>query len=428
MSMEQAAIQVSGLTKNYRLGGKPAGGYLTLRDTLSRPLRQWWKPAEQASGRIAALREISFTVGAGEVLGIIGRNGSGKSTLLKILSKITHPDAGTVVLRGKVSSLLEVGTGFHPELTGRENIYLSGAMLGMTRRDIRAKFDEIVDFSGVETFLDTPVKHYSSGMYVRLGFSVAAHLETEILLVDEVLAVGDLEFQRKCLGKMDQAARSGRTSLLVSHQLGIIKRMCPKTLLLDEGRVLAYDETEPVLQHYQRLVAEAGPLQPGQWTLPAGHPARAAKAYLVAMRVLHPDGHAQDTFLNSEPITLSFTVRANRALRRLTLAMDLFRGYETVLRSRQVDTTDQDSLAEGALADFECTLPAWLLNAGTYTVRPILSIHCVETLFEDPDAVLRFRVEYDPARSEYHQSLNESNHPGAVFPSLPWTVRQKDPT
>ncbi|MEY3050955.1 MAG: hypothetical protein RLY31_740 [Bacteroidota bacterium] len=427
--MERAAITVTNLTKKYRLGARRTGGYLTLRDTLSRPLHQWFRAPATAARQLAALQDITFSVGEGEVLGIIGRNGSGKSTLLKILSRITHPDAGEVVLRGRVSALLEVGTGFHPELTGRENIYLSGAMLGMTRRDIRARFDEIVDFSGVETFLDTPVKHFSSGMYVRLGFSVAAHLETEILLVDEVLAVGDLEFQRKCLGKMDQAARSGRTSLLVSHNLGIIKSLCPRTLLLDKGSIVRYEETEPVIRHYQQLVAASGSLQPGHWSLPADHPASRSKAYLLDMTVRRPgERQPQDSFLNSDAVTISFTVQATQRLQRFTLSMDLLRGHDPVLRSRQVDTTDRDTLDAGEQVVFECTLPAWLLNAGNYSVRPILSIHCVETLFEDPDAVVSFRVAHDPSRSAYHQVLHESNHPGAVFPSLSWTVYHNDPT
>jgi lipopolysaccharide transport system ATP-binding protein len=184
-----------------------------------------------------ALRNVSFTVDEGEVVGIIGRNGAGKSTLLKLLSRITRPTEGSAKLFGRVGSLLEVGTGFHPELTGRENIFLSGTLLGMTRAEVRKKFDEIVDFSGVEKFIDTPVKHYSSGMYVRLGFAIAAHLEPEILLVDEVLAVGDMQFQKKCLGKMDEVAKSGRTVLFVSHNMGAIKNICTNTFVIDNGNI-----------------------------------------------------------------------------------------------------------------------------------------------------------------------------------------------
>jgi lipopolysaccharide transport system ATP-binding protein len=199
---------------------------------------------------IWALKDVSFEVKRGEVVGIIGRNGAGKSTLLKILSRITHPTSGRVKLNGRVSSLLEVGTGFHPELTGRENIYLNGTILGMTKAEVDRKFDEIVDFSGVEKFIDTPVKRYSSGMRVRLAFSVAAHLEPEILLVDEVLAVGDAEFQKKCLGKMDEVASQGRTVLFVSHNMKMIQKLCPETILLQGGHMIARGDSAQIVQLY----------------------------------------------------------------------------------------------------------------------------------------------------------------------------------
>jgi lipopolysaccharide transport system ATP-binding protein len=196
------------------------------------------------------LRDVSFTVQQGEVLGIIGRNGAGKSTLLKILSRVTAPTSGRIRVKGRIASLLEVGTGFHPELTGRENIYLNGAILGMKRDEITRKFDEIVDFAEVEKFIDTPVKRYSSGMYVRLAFAVAAHLEPEILVVDEVLAVGDAEFQKKCLGKMGEVAKGGRTILFVSHNLGAINSLCNKSLLVNNGRLLNYGDTRIIVSEY----------------------------------------------------------------------------------------------------------------------------------------------------------------------------------
>lgn len=241
--MSKPAIEVSGLGKRYVI--EHESRHDTLRDTLHHAARKIWRRARWGTGfereDFWALRDVSFSVQPGEVVGVIGRNGAGKSTLLKILSRITEPTTGRITLRGRVASLLEVGTGFHPDLTGRENIYLNGAILGMHRAEIRRKFDEIVAFAEVERFLDTPVKRYSSGMYVRLAFSVAAHLEPEILIVDEVLAVGDAQFQKKCLGKMQDVARGeGRTVLFVSHNLATIQALCSRGLYLDRGS-LAHD-------------------------------------------------------------------------------------------------------------------------------------------------------------------------------------------
>ena len=245
--MSDAVVQVDALGKKYRLRHNADGGihrYTTLRDALAASAAAPWRWAT-GRGRAGAatsedfwaLRDVSFEVAEGEVVGIIGRNGAGKSTLLKILSRITEPTNGRVTLGGRVASLLEVGTGFHPELTGRENIYLNGAILGMSRQEIARKFDEIVAFAEVERFLDTPVKHYSSGMYVRLAFAVAAHLEPDVLIVDEVLAVGDAEFQKKCLGKMRDVSRGGRTVLFVSHNMAAVQSLCNRAIWLDRGAV-----------------------------------------------------------------------------------------------------------------------------------------------------------------------------------------------
>jgi lipopolysaccharide transport system ATP-binding protein len=264
--MSENAIVVENLSKSYLLGHKSGAEgrhkYTTLRDVMGREARNFVrKAADLVRGRqivqgdeieeFWALKDVSFEVTQGEVLGIIGRNGAGKSTLLKILSEITEPTAGRVTLRGRIASLLEVGTGFHPELSGRENIYLNGAILGMRRAEIRRKFDEIVAFAQIEKFLDTPVKRYSSGMYVRLAFAVAAHLEPEILIVDEVLAVGDAEFQRKCLGKMKEVSRrDGRTVLVVSHNMGVVTSLCTKAVWLDQGSVHERGFPETVVGHY----------------------------------------------------------------------------------------------------------------------------------------------------------------------------------
>jgi lipopolysaccharide transport system ATP-binding protein len=258
-------IDVENLYKQYRLGQVSTG-------SIAHDLNRWWHtvrgkedPYEKITGvnnreenasndYVWALQEINFSVKQGEVLGIIGRNGAGKSTLLKILSKVTSPTKGNIKVKGRIASLLEVGTGFHPELTGRENIFLNGAILGMTKSEIRSKFDEIVAFSGVEKYIDTPVKRYSSGMYVRLAFAVAAHLEPEILIVDEVLAVGDAEFQKKCLGKMKDVSGEGRTVLFVSHNMDAISALCKSSLILNQGRVLENDETAFILDKYHDLI------------------------------------------------------------------------------------------------------------------------------------------------------------------------------
>jgi ABC-type polysaccharide/polyol phosphate transport system ATPase subunit len=250
-----AAITVEGLGKQYVLGRR--AGYDTLRDTLAnaggrlRSAAKGGTASRRAADRLWALRDVSFEIEQGEVVGIIGPNGAGKSTLLKVLSRITEPTTGRARIRGRVGSLLEVGTGFHPELTGRENIYLNGAILGMTRVDITHRFDDIVDFAEIDRFLDTPVKHYSDGMYLRLAFAVAAHLEPEILLIDEILAVGDARFQRKCLGKMaDISEQGGRTVVVVSHNMGLVQRLCQWTLLMEGGRLATAGPTNEVVGRY----------------------------------------------------------------------------------------------------------------------------------------------------------------------------------
>ena len=255
----RAAIAVNGLSKRYRLGTS-GRSYRTLRESVMDAVRIPWRPRDRrgSTGRsdsaaptdVWAVKDVSFEAAPGEVLGVIGRNGAGKSTLLKMLSRIVAPTDGTIVLRGRVGSLLEVGTGFHQELTGRENIYLNGSILGMSRREIRAKFDEIVAFSEVEKFLDTPVKRYSSGMYMKLAFAVASHLEPEILLVDEVLAVGDAQFQQKCLGKMGEVSRAGRTVLFVSHNMTAIKSLCSRAVLIEGGRVARDGSVDEVVDRY----------------------------------------------------------------------------------------------------------------------------------------------------------------------------------
>jgi lipopolysaccharide transport system ATP-binding protein len=252
-------ISIKGLGKRYNIAHQ-RGGYIALRDVIANVAKKPFSFLKSKAKRAAgfekkevfwALNDISLAVMPGEVIGIIGKNGAGKSTLLKILTGITPPTEGEAIMRGRVSSLLEVGTGFHPELTGRENVFLNGAILGMTRKEIADKFDEIVEFSGIGKFLDTPVKHYSSGMQVRLAFSVAAHMEPDVLIVDEVLAVGDAEFQKKCMGKMEEVTqRQGRTILFVSHNMGAVKQLCTRSVLLEHGRVAAVGPTSEIIERY----------------------------------------------------------------------------------------------------------------------------------------------------------------------------------
>jgi lipopolysaccharide transport system ATP-binding protein len=253
-------IKVEGLGKRYRIGAQQSP-YGSLRETLTSvvraPLRLWRRNADGARPTFWAVKDVSFDVQPGEVVGVIGRNGAGKSTLLKLLSRITEPTTGRIELYGRVGSLLEVGTGFHPELSGRENIYLNGAILGMARTEIARKFDEIVAFAEMEKFVDTPVKHYSSGMYLRLAFAVAAHLEPEILIVDEVLAVGDVRFQRKCLDKMQDVSQQGRTVLFVSHNMPAVARLCKRAILLNDGQVLQDDAAPRVISAYLGFGLEA---------------------------------------------------------------------------------------------------------------------------------------------------------------------------
>jgi lipopolysaccharide transport system ATP-binding protein len=285
--MSLPAIEVSGLSKRYVI--QHESRHDSLRDTLHHSARKLWRRLRWGTGfeteEFMALNDVSFTVQPGEVVGIIGRNGAGKSTLLKILSRITEPTAGKVTIRGRVGSLLEVGTGFHPELTGRENIFLNGAILGMHRSHIERKFDEIVAFAEVERFLDTPVKRYSSGMYVRLAFAVAAHLEPEILIVDEVLAVGDAAFQKKCLGKIGNVAKEGRTVLFVSHNLRAVRQLCSRALLLEKGSLARQGPVNALLGSYVQSMEDGTPL-----SVPGPTPDLLERAYTTAFRLETLDG------------------------------------------------------------------------------------------------------------------------------------------
>jgi lipopolysaccharide transport system ATP-binding protein len=323
------AIHVEQLSKQYRLGAGPRGGYRTLREAIVEGVRGPWSrlrrgraPASvQAESRntLWALRDVSFEVRPGEVVGVIGRNGSGKSTLLKILSRVTEPTAGRAELRGRVGSLLEVGTGFHPELTGRENVYLSGAILGMSREEIGRKFDAIVAFAEMERFLDTPVKRYSSGMYVRLAFAVAAHLEPEILIVDEVLAVGDANYQRKCVNRMRDLAQGGRTILFVSHNMDFVPRLCTQAVLLERGRVRATGRAGPIVDRYLAELRGPG----GDGDLGGASRGGDGRARFTRVRVRGPEGGPANVHQSGDDLTVEFTVEAAGPVAGATLAVNL---------------------------------------------------------------------------------------------------------
>jgi lipopolysaccharide transport system ATP-binding protein len=328
--MAATVIRVEGLGKKFHIGAQ-RDRYRTLRDRIAesmtapvrraaRLLRGEATGAAELSETIWALKDVSFEVREGEVVGIIGRNGAGKSTLLKVLSRITEPTEGRAELRGRVSSLLEVGTGFHPELTGRENIYLNGAILGMRRAEIERKFDEIVAFAEVEKFIDTPVKHYSSGMYVRLAFAVAAHLEPEILVVDEVLSVGDAAFQRKCLGKMEEVAHGGRTILFVSHNMGAVDNLCTRGIWLDEGRIRVDADPGTAISAYLKGTAQGNG---GSGRIQERRPTNGAR--IVAARLLDGAGSPCDTFLMGETVVLEFDVDFERRFDELHIALEVKR-------------------------------------------------------------------------------------------------------
>jgi len=360
--MSRPVIEVHGLSKRYVL--QHESRHDNLRDQLHHTARKLWRRVRWGTGfkteEFWALRDISFAVERGEVLGIVGRNGAGKSTLLKILSRITEPTSGNIRLRGRVASLLEVGTGFHPDLTGRENIFLNGAILGMSRAEIRRKFDEIVAFAEVERFLDTPVKRYSSGMYVRLAFAVAAHLEPEILIVDEVLAVGDLAFQKKCVGKMQSvAAQEGRTVLFVSHNLHAVRRLCTRALLLAGGRLAAAGPTQTILAQFaEGIEGDTGS------AVPAPSPELLTQAYVTGAWIETPDGQPLGAVHLGEPWRVRVGFRVARPMSAFVVAIG-FRSNDDI--GVQTAWAPPQAVEPG---DYEAvfTQDRLVLSAGTYAV------------------------------------------------------------
>jgi lipopolysaccharide transport system ATP-binding protein len=396
--MSDVIITVENLSKKYLVGhqsgGRSRSNYTALRDVIGREIYNVArKTVDAVRGRQVvqgdeveefwALKDVGFEVKQGEVVGIIGRNGAGKSTLLKILSRITEPTKGRVILRGRVASLLEVGTGFHPELTGRENIFLNGAILGMTRREIQKKFDEIVAFAEVEKFLDTPVKRFSSGMYVRLAFAVAAHLEPEILVVDEVLAVGDTEFQKKCLGKMDEVSRQeGRTVLFVSHNLAAVAEMADRALLLDTGSVAVDSSVAEALSTYlSKGARKATYIRPFDRQISSPHIAR--------VEILTSDPNAVHRF--GEPLEIKFWIRHPRPMLHGCFCFQIFNQFQTpvIHSSYYHGTTFGNSPGCSVLV---CRFPRLLLNVGHFHLRTWLQEPPGGDIYETLDGICYFEV------------------------------------
>lgn len=414
-------INAAGVGKCYRIGGSDR--YLSLREEMSKRFTRAGRRTAAQQLEFWALEEVDFAVEPGETVAIIGRNGAGKSTLLKILSRITPPTTGRITMRGRVASLLEVGTGFHPELTGRENIYLNGAILGMTRREITRKFDEIVDFAEIEKFIDTPVKRYSSGMYVRLAFAVAAHLEPEILIVDEVLAVGDAAFQRKCLGKMGDVARGGRTVLFVSHNMSAVKTLCRRAIYLERGRVKYDTDVFAVVNAYlsgiNDLPAES------RWDDPRTRPGD-EMFRLVAMRVLDQDGTATSSVLTNQPTLIEIEFDLAAVHSALCVGFDLVASDgSNVFRSYHTDRPDDHPLRIGRNA-LQCVIPPGLLNAGVYRALPRVSLHCMKWILNGDDLAVAFEATFVHGESYFLNNVNEGARPGGVAPLLAWRTRTPD--
>jgi lipopolysaccharide transport system ATP-binding protein len=424
--MPDTVIKVQNLSKQYRIGARE--GYKTFRETLvdaaKAPVQQFKSlftrdssPASRRSETIWALKDVSFEVKQGEVLGIIGRNGAGKSTLLKILSKITEPTEGRVELRGRIGSLLEIGTGFHPELTGHENIYLYGAILGMGRWEITRKFDEIVAFAELEKFIDTPIKRYSSGMYMRLAFAVAAHLEPEILLVDEVLAVGDAAFQKKCLGKMGEVSEEGRTVLFVSHNMQAVQSLCKRVIRLHDGRKTTSGDPAAVVSAY--LASASGMSSEVSWSgssAPGNDEIR-----LQHMRISDDTGSSQGIFSSSRDIFVEIGFIARVLHPSLCVGFDIFASNgEVVARSFQTDPAPETwpvlKMGENRWC---CVIPKGFFNGGVYYIAPRIGMHNMYWIV-NLDPAIQFEVVLDHGLSPFWNTLDGKSRPGLVAPIFKW--------
>lgn len=422
----KSAIKIENLSKKYVIRHEQRANYVALRDVITAGAKQLVQTLRHPLGgydegdpgheEFWALNDVSLDIRPGERVGIVGRNGAGKSTLLKVLSRITEPTKGRVQLGGRVASLLEVGTGFHPELTGRENIFLNGAILGMSKAEIRRKFDAIVEFAEVEKFLDTPVKRYSSGMYVRLAFSVAAHLESDILIVDEVLAVGDAGFQRKCMGRMESVANEGRTILFVSHNMGAISELCTRAVLLDRGRKVADGSVAEIVSQYARMASSGI-----QYVDETASTTR-RESTVVAVRVLSDANQESGIFDLSEAVTVEIDYRVRERLHGLQLAMTIARNMVDVFHTFDTDTLGPVEWVEPGNYRLRHRIPPMFLKAGSYSVS--MTLGTPTKLIQELTAVVQFDVEensVNPLDKGYRKE-----RPGHVISPGAWEIRKLD--
>ena len=412
-----SVITVENISKHYIIDHQKGKGGTTLRDVITENLKSLVGKKTKTTithEEFWALKDVNFSIEQGDRVGIVGHNGAGKSTLLKILSKIIQPTTGTVRIKGRVASLLEVGTGFHPELTGRENIYLNGSLLGMSRTEIRKQFDAIVAFAGVEKFLDTPVKRYSSGMYVRLGFAISAHLDPEIMIVDEVLAVGDAEFQKKSLGKMRDSSASGRTVIFVSHNLTAVQALCNKTLYFEKGQLIEQGETNQVLASYISKVSKTRLLR--QWDTPEEAPGNdLVRIRRIELVPAYPDNLTHIDVRTPMTLRFEFWNQMDNANLNLSMHLNSLTG-ECIFN---VGTQSQP-YGKGLIAA-ECTIPGYFLNDGSYTISMMVVKDTVTPLYVMEEAIT-FDVE------DYREGIAwYGKWPGYVRPQFPFHIKMLEP-
>jgi lipopolysaccharide transport system ATP-binding protein len=387
--MSDVIIKVEGLGKKYTISHEKRQGYIALRDVISNKVKDLVKRKSLdfvSKEDFWALKDVNFEIKRGEAVGIIGRNGAGKSTLLKILSRITEPTHGRIELNGRIASLLEVGTGFHPELTGRENVFLNGAILGMSRAEIKRKFDEIIDFSGVEKFLDTPVKRYSSGMYVRLAFAVAAHLDPEILVIDEVLAVGDGEFQKKCLGKMDEVTKNGRTVIFVSHDMNAIEALTKRSILLKNGNTDFIGETKDVISKY---------ISHNEKDIEHEYTAKkiTGKPQVIGLSAININKDHNNIFYNGDPFTLEFNICLPEPVENLGISFQVMNEKQlSITHVWLFDYHNKPINLDKGTHKIYCKIPKLNLYQGSYTITTHLSELRGKGQFETIKEALKFKV------------------------------------
>ncbi|AUD03938.1 ABC transporter ATP-binding protein [Spirosoma pollinicola] len=409
-----SVITVENISKHYIIDHQKGKGANTLRDVITENLRAMFGSKKDQNAvtheEFWALRDVNFSIEQGDRVGIVGHNGAGKSTMLKILSKIIEPSSGTVRIKGRVASLLEVGTGFHPELTGRENIYLNGSLLGMSRNEIRKQFDEIVAFAGVEKFLDTPVKRYSSGMYVRLGFAISAHLDPEIMIVDEVLAVGDAEFQKKSLGKMRDNSASGRTIIFVSHNLTAVQALCNKTLYFEKGQLIEQGETNQVIANYLSKVSKTRLSR--EWATPEEAPGNdLVRIRRIELVPEYQEGLTHIDVRTAMNFRFEFWNQMDHANLNLSLHLNSMTG-ECIFNIGTLSQPYGKGLISG-----ECTIPGYFLNDGSYTISIMIVKDTVTPLYVMEEGIT-FDVE------DYREGIAwYGKWPGYVRPQIPFHTK-----